>query len=169
MRVALAMLAMLPSLAVASEALVSDLERRLQTDGVESVNLYLREQTALMAELNQGAADCSPQAIDLAVKLSRTTNTKAGDLHRESLRLAVGACTEFVLSRLSLNEVPRICAAASSWTVSQTARELRRRIRQIEADESLSPTPRGMACHAAYVHELHTTRVGVRAGPPLRR
>ena len=155
-----------PAFATASETLVSDLEKRLRTNGVESVNAHLTARPSDMAELNQSSADCDPLAIDLAVKLSRSKNAKATDLHNESLRIAVGACTEFVLSRLTLKEVPKICASVSSWTVSQTARELRRRIRQIESDESLRPTPRGKACSAAYLFELQNTRVGIRAGRP---
>jgi len=161
-----AALTLLPAFAMASETLVSDLEQRLQANGIESVNAHLTAQPSVMAELNQRSADCDPRAIDLTVKLSRSKDTKATDLHNESLRIAVGACTEFVLSRLTLKEVPKICAAVSSWTVSQTARELRRRIRQIEADESIRPTQRGKACSAAYLFELQNTRVGLRAGRP---
>ena len=173
MRAIFGALALLPALAMAAEALVSDLDQRLRTTGVESVNAYLGARPSAMAELNQGAADCEPRAIDLTVKLSRSSDTKAAALHTESLRIAVGTCTELVLSQLSQNEVPKVCAAAVSWTMSQTARELRRRIRQIEADEQSRPTQWGTACSAAYLHELQNTRVGIRAGratpPPCPR
>jgi hypothetical protein len=166
MRAVLAALTLLPAFAMGSETLVSDLEQRLQANGVEGVNAHLTARPSVMAELNQSSADCDPRAVDLAVKLSRSKNTKATELHNESLRIAVGACTEFVLSLLSLKEVPKVCASVSSWTVSQTARELRRRIRQIESDENLRPTSRGKACSAAYLFELQNTRVGIRAGRP---
>lgn len=163
--VLLAALALLqPSWATADEALAQDLEQRLSAGKVDTVNGYLAARARLMAELNQSAADCDPRAVDLSVKLSRTGNEKAATLHKEALRVAVGTCTEFVLSRLTSKEVPRICASASSWTVTQTARELRRRIRQIDADESLRPTPHGKACRAAYLYELQNTRVGIAVG-----
>lgn len=161
---------LLPSLAMADDALVSDLEQRLAAGQVDAVNAYLVAQAPLMAELNQRAADCDPRAVELSVALSRTASEKAGALHKEALRIAVGTCTELVLSRLTAKEVPRICACASSWTVTETARELRRRMRQIDADESLRPTPHGQACRAAYLYELQNTRVGIvvgkRAPPP---
>lgn len=164
MRLVFAALTILPGLAMGSEALVSDVEQRLLANGVESVNAYLIARPSMMAELNQSSADCNPRAIDLTVKLSRSANTKAAGLHNDSLRIAVGACTEFVLSLISPKEVPKICASVSSWTVSQTARELRRRIRQIEADESAHSTQLGRACSSAYLFELQNTRVGIRAG-----
>jgi hypothetical protein len=157
------------SAATASGTLVPGLEQRLRTDGPEKVNTYLNAQPSSMAELNQRTADCEPDAVALAVKLSRSGNAKATDLHRESLRIAMGACTEYVLSLLTLKEVPKICASASTWTVTQTARELRRRIRYIESDESLRSTERGKACSAAYRFELENTRVGIRAVPPASR
>jgi hypothetical protein len=166
MRAIFAALAMLPALAMAGDALVSDLEQRLRTNGVEGINAYLIARPVAMAELNQGTADCHPRAVDLTVALSRGASKKATDLHHESLRIAVGACTETVLSHLSQHEVPKVCASVSSWTVSQTARELRRRIRQIEADERTRPTQWGKTCSAAYLYELQNTRVGVRAGWP---
>ena len=114
-------------------------------------------------QLNQGAADCNPEAVDLAAKLSRGKDAKATELHKESLRIAAGACVEHVLSRISSSEVPVICSSVSSWTLTQTARELRRRIAEIERDERLRQSERGKACRAAYVHELRNTRVGIKA------
>jgi hypothetical protein len=168
MRIFAVALAVLPAVTMASSEalLLLGLEQRLQTDGAESVNAYLNTRSSDMAQLNRLTADCAPQAIDLAVKLSRSRNAKATDLHKESLRIAVGACTEYVLSQLSLSEVPEICASASSWTVSQTARELRRRIRDIETDKTLRSSQHGQACSAAYRFELENTRVGVRAARP---
>jgi len=159
-------LALPGAVAAASETLVPHLEHRLRTDGPEKVNASLCAQPSSMAELNQRTADCEPQAIALAVKLSRSSNVKAADLHKESLRVAMGACGEYVLSLLSLKEVPKFCASASTWTVTQTARELRRRIREIDSDERLRSSERGKACSAAYRYELENTRVGIRTGRP---
>lgn len=153
---------MLPAAAMPANDLVSTLEQRLRTDGVEGVNTYLAKQSPVMADLNQRTADCDTQAIALAVKLSRGKNSKTTEAHREALRSAVGTCTENVLSLLSLNEVPKICASVSSWTVMQTVRELRRRMRAIETDPALRSTERGKACGAAYLFELQNTRVGIR-------
>ena len=158
----------LPASAVAVDALGADVTQRLERDGVERANAWLSGAPQAMAALNQRTADCEPVAVGLAVRLSRTKSAKAARLHQESLRVAVGACTELVLSQLSASEVPRICAAASAWTITQTARELRRRIAQLEIDEGGGATERGKACHAAYVHELHHTRVGLRVAPARR-
>jgi hypothetical protein len=57
----------------------------------------------------------------------------------------------------------------SSWGPATAARELRRRIAEVDADVQLRASPRGQACRAAYHHELHNTRVAVkRAAPPAR-
>ena len=159
-------LAMVPAPAMASAALVADLEQKLRTNGVESLNAYLGARPADMAALNQAAADCEPQAVDLAVKLARSQNANATKLHNESLRAAAGGCAEFVLSRISLGEVPKVCASVASWTAVQTARELRRRIKEIQTDDKLGASERGKACSAAYLYELQNTRVGIRALPP---
>lgn len=157
---------MAPATALASDAFISDLEQRARKDGIESVNAYLSAKPSLMSQFNQSTADCNAEAVDLAVRLSRGKSSKANNLHKESLRIAVGACAEFVLTRLTLKEVPNICASASSWTVMQTVRELRRRIGEIEADESLRQSPRGRACSAAYLYELQNSRAGIKALPP---
>lgn len=162
----LLVLAVLAAPALASEALLARLEQRVRTDGIETVNAYLGARPSDMGALHQGAADCIPQAIDLAAKLGRSANASANKLHHESLRIAAGGCAEYVLSRLSLGEVPKICSAVGSWTVTQMARELRRRIQEIEGHESLKASERGKACSAAYVFVLQNTRVGVRAYPP---
>lgn len=161
-----AALALTPALALGAESFMPELQQQLQDHGVEVANAHLMATPASMGQLSQSAADCHPGAVELAVQLSRTKNTKAGDVHREALRMAVGACTELVLSLLTPKEVPKVCASVSSWTVTQTARELRRRIRQLDADERVRPIPFGKSCRAAYHFELHNTRVGLRAGPP---
>lgn len=154
--------------ALASEALTSDLDQRLRKDGLEAVNVYLGARPSAMAELHQSAADCNPQAVDLTVRLSRGGSSKVSALHKESLRIAAGGCAEFVLLRLHPTEISKICASVSSWTVSQMARELRRRIHEINADERLSRSQSGKACRAAYLYELQNTRVGIQAGPAGR-
>jgi hypothetical protein len=157
--------ALLPGRVMASEALVTDLEQRLSRQGVDEVNAYLgAPPSASMVALNERTADCDLQAVSLSVQLARGSGSKAVNAHRESLRVAVGRCTGFVLALLSPKEVPRFCASAASWTIMQMARELRRRIRSIEADEVLRTSPRGKACRAAYLYELNNTRVGLRAG-----
>ena len=158
--------AMLAAPAFASEPFLARLEQKVRTEGIEKVNLDLGARPHDMRTLNQGTADCIPQAIDLAAQLGRSTNATAAKLHNESLRIAAGGCAEYVLSRLSLSEVPRICSSVSTWTVTQMARELRRRIQEIEGDEALRATERGRACGAAYLFELQNTRVGVRSYPP---
>jgi hypothetical protein len=169
MRAILAGLLVLPGVAMSANEPVARLEQRLRTDGVEGVNTYLGGQSSALADLAQRTADCDTQAIGLAVKLSRGKGSKVTEAHREGLRIAVGTCTDNVLSLLSLNEVPKICAAASSWTMTQTARELRRRMRAIETDAALRSTERGKACNAAYLYELQNTRVGIRVEQPARQ
>jgi len=169
MRALMIALVILPAAAMPAGEPVAPLEQRLRTEGVEGVNAYLSGRAAIMADLNQRTADCDTQAIGLSVKLSRGKNSKTTDSHREALRIAVGTCTENVLSLLSLNEVPKICAAASSWTMVQTARELRRRMRAIETDAALRSTELGKACGAAYLYELENTRVGIRVDQPKQR
>ncbi len=157
--------AVLPGRVVASQTLVADLEQRLARQGVDEVNAYLgASSSASMFTLNERTADCDLQAVSLTVQLARGSGSKAVNAHRESLRVAVGTCTGFVLALLSPKEVPKVCAPAASWTIMQMARELRRRIRAIEANEVLRTSPRGKACRAAYLYELNNTRVGLRAG-----
>lgn len=168
-RILLAAVAVLPAAGIASETFLADLDRRVRRDGIDSVNAHLNARPSEMAALNQGAADCVPQAVDLAVKLRRSGNSGAAKLHDESLRAAAGGCAEFVLTRLSLEEVPKICSSVSTWTATQMARELRRRIAEIEADERLRASERGKACSAAYLFQLQNTRVGLKAYPAGRK
>lgn len=157
--------AVLPGRVMASETLVADLEQRLSRQGVDEVNAYLgAPSSAGMITLNQRTADCDLQAVSISVQLARGSGSKTVNAHRESLRVAMGRCTGFVLALLSPKEVPKFCASAASLTIMQMARELRRRIRSIEADEVLRTSPRGKACRAAYLYELNNTRVGLRAG-----
>lgn len=150
--------------ATASDALVVDLEQRVSAQGVDKVNEYLIGSFA-MVTLNDSTARCELPAVSLSIQLARGSRSKAVDAHREALRAAAGSCTGFVLALLSPKEVPTFCASVSTWTVTQMARELRRRIRSIEADELLRSTQRGKACRAAYLYELNNTRVGLRVGP----
>lgn len=156
----------LPVSASAQDMLVTELEQRLSKDGVEAVNAYLGANgSASLALLQQSTARCELAAVSLSVRLARGGHSKVVDAHGESLRVATGGCAGFVLALLSPQEVPKICASASSWTLMQTVRELRRRMRFIEADKVLSTSPRGKACRAAYLYELQNTRVGLRVGP----
>lgn len=157
----------LPALAATPGSLVPELEQRLAGAGVEAVNAHLSEHwSSAMLPLNQKTAACELEAVSLAVRLSRSAGAKAAQAHNEALRTAVGKCTAFVLAVASLHEVPRYCASVESWTVGQTARELRRRIAAIESDDLLRVSPRGKSCRAAYLYELQNTRVVLRSRPP---
>lgn len=157
--------AVLPGRAMAAEMWLADLEQRLSRAGVDEVNQYLgASSSASLFSLGQSTAACDLQAVSLSVQLARGSGSKVVDAHKESLRAAVGSCTGFVLALHSPKEVPRVCASVASWTVSQMARELRRRIKSIEGDELLRTSLRGKACRAAYLYELHNTRVGLRVG-----
>lgn len=147
---------------------MATLVHQLHAQGADRVNARLLTEPANLTFLNERAADCEPAAVDLAVRLLRSRNAKAAALHQESLRLAVGACTELVLSKLVAAEVPRVCASVARWTLTQTARELRRRVAQLEVDEAARATEHGPACRAAYLHELRHTRVVLRAARPGR-
>lgn len=168
MRVAVALsAAVLPLAATASDALVAELERRLSGSNVEAVNAHLvAHASSALRPLSQQAAACDLRAVSLTMQLSRTTNSQAMQAHTEALRMAVGACTGFVLALASPQEVPRFCASLPSWTVGQTVRELRRRMAAIEADELLRGSQNGRSCRAAYLDELQNTRVVLRSAPP---
>ena len=154
----------------AADALLTDLEQRLSRSGVEPVNTYLNSHwAAAMQPLNQKTASCELHAVSLAVKLSRSSNARAVQAHGEALRAAAGGCARFVLAMVSPGEVVRYCASVSSWGPAQTARELRRRIGDIDADALLRSSQRGQACRAAYVYELENTRVVVKRAAPGAR
>jgi hypothetical protein len=156
----------LPVSASASDMLVSDVEQRLSKEGVEAVNAYLGANgSSNLSLLQHSTARCELAAVSLSVRLARGSRSKVVDALGESLRVATGECAGFVLALLAPKEVPKICASASSWTLMQTVRELRRRMRFIQADKVLSTSLRGKTCHAAYLYELQNTRVGLRAGP----
>jgi hypothetical protein len=147
----------------ASDSLVPELEQRLSRTGVESVNAYLNAHWAsAMAPLNDRTASCELQAVSLTARLSRSRNARAVRAHGEALRAAAGGCAGFVLAVLAPAEIPSYCASVATWGPAQTARELRRRIGAIDADEHLRSSRRGQACRAAYEYELHNTRVVVK-------
>lgn len=157
---------MLPATAAESDSLVADLEQRLAGGGVESVNAYLRSDwSSAMAPLNQKTAHCDLRAVSLAIRLSRSIDLRAAQAHNEALREAVGVCTGFVLALASPQEVSRYCSSGASWSVGQTVRELRRRIAAIDSDETLRSTQNGSSCRAAYLYDLHNTRVVLKSRP----
>jgi len=160
--------AALPCTALAADPQLADLEQRLTRGGVESVNEYLNEPpgAARMSRLNRQTASCELPAVSLAVRLARSANARAVQAHEESLRAASGRCTRFVLALVSAAEVPRVCASQPFWGAAQTARELRRRIADIDADRLLRGTEQGQACRAAYLYELKNTRVTLRVASP---
>ena len=158
----------LPGSALAADALVAELEQRLASAGVESVNEHLSAHAdSALARFNRQTASCELPAVSLAIRLARGANVRAVQAHEESLRAASGRCARFVLALLSATEVPRVCASQAAWGAAQTARELRRRIADIEADKLLRATARGQACRAAYLDELTNTRVTLRVATPL--
>jgi hypothetical protein len=154
----------LPGYALAADALVAELEQRLAHTGVESVNEHLSAHAgSAMSRFNRMTASCELQAVSLALRLARGANVRAVQAHEEALRAAAGRCARFVLALVSATEVPRVCASQPFWGAAQTARELRRRIAEIDADRLLRGTDQGQACRAAYLYELKNTRVTLRA------
>lgn len=149
---------------------LADLEQRLARSGVDAVNTHLSAQwTRAMVPLNRQTAACERRAVSLTVRLSRGREAKAAGAHGEALRAAAGRCAAYVLALLSPDEVLRVCTSLSSWGPAQTARELRRRIADIDADEALRTSARGKSCRATYHHELYNTRVVVKRAAPAAR
>jgi hypothetical protein len=158
---------MLPCAALAADALVAELEQRLTNAGVESVNDHLIAHAgSAMSRFNRMTASCELQAVSLAIRLARGANARAVQAHEESLRAATGRCARFVLALVSAAEVPKVCASQAAWGAAQTARELRRRMADIDADKLLRTTAQGQACRAAYLYELKNTRVTLRVASP---
>lgn len=155
----------LPPAAMAFEPVTAELEQRLRQRGVEAVNDHLAATPFDLALLHHDTEGCVARAVGLTVALSRGLHSTTTDAHLDSLRTALGRCTKLVLSRVSAAEVPKVCAPVASWSVMQTVRELRRRMRIIEGDEALRESPHGRACSAACLHVLQTTRVGLWAAP----
>jgi hypothetical protein len=155
--------------ALAADSHVAELEQRLTRNGVDAVNEHLNEPAgaASMGRLNRQTAVCDLEAVSLAVRLARGTDTRAVQAHEEALRAATGRCMRFVLALVSAAEVPRVCTSQATWGGAQTARELRRRIADIEADKLLRNTAQGQACRVAYLDELKNTRVTLRVASPL--
>lgn len=150
--------------AKAFEPVTADLEQRLRQHGVEAVNDHLAQPASAfdLALLHRDTEACATRAVRLTLELSRGRRSKTTEAHTDSLRTALGRCTGLVLSLVSPSEVPKVCASVASWTVMQTVRELRRRMRIIAADEALRTSPQGRACSEVCWHELRTTRAGLR-------
>jgi hypothetical protein len=164
-----AAVAVLPGSARAADALVAALEQRLASAGVDSANDHLinaHPDVALLSRFNRMTAACELHAVSLAIRLARGTRAKAVQAHEDSLRTASGRCARFVLALVSAAEVPKVCASQAAWGAAQTARELRRRIADIDADKLLRTTAQGRACRAAYLYELKNTRVTLRVASP---
>lgn len=159
----------LVSPAMAFDTVTDELEQRLRQQGAEAVNDHLAAHAFDLALLHRDTEGCVPRAVALTLELSRGRRSKTTQAHTDSLRTALGRCTSLVLSMVSPAEVPKVCASVASWSVMQTVRELRRRVRIIEADEVLRTSPNGNACRAACLHELKTSRAGLWASPPGAR
>lgn len=114
--------------------------------------------------LSARAARCELGAVGETMDLIRGADAASAAAQVEAIRQAAGRCTRFVLALTPLDEVRKVCAAPESLTVTQTARELRRRMAAIDADALLRESAVGRACKAAYLHELKTTRVVLRDG-----
>ena len=155
-----------PPAAMAFEPVTAELEQRLQKWGPEAVNDHLTADAFDLALLHRDTEACATRAVRLTLELSRARPSKTTEAHTDSLRTALGRCTGLVLSLVSPSEVPKVCASVASWTVMQTVRELRRRMRIIAADEALRTSANGEACSAACLHELKTTRAGLWASRP---
>ena len=149
--------------ATASGAATFDL-----TELESKVDLYCAQSVAadllagskpLLQQLQARTADCHLRAVAVTVRLAREAPAADSLPFTESLRLAVGKCTRFVLGLAMVAEAPRYCGSISVWSPAQTARELRRRIAALEADALLRSTAAGEACLAAYKYELTHTRV----------
>ena len=110
------------------------------------------------ARLDRAVAACELHAVSQAVR--------AVDAHEVALRTAIGRCARFVLALVPADQIPRVCASQATWGAAQTARELRRRIADIDADKLLRGTVQGQACRAAYLYELKNTRVTLRVATP---
>ena len=152
-----------PASVADESAWLEQLEQRLATIGADALNAELqRDSGAALAQLNARTAACELAAVSLAVRLVRTRDGRAARTHVEALREANGRCTRFVLALLRPNEIARACGSLPHWSPAQTARELRRRMSDIDADPQLRGAASGRACKAAYLHELQTTRVVVR-------
>lgn len=166
LRAAFVAASVVPAMALSAEPLVIDLERRVQQAGADAVNLHLAERPFDLALLHRDTEACDLRTVSLVVELSRARRSRTTDAHTDALRTALGRCTGFVLALLAPHEVPKFCASVASWTIMQTVRELRRRMRIIEADEVLRTSRRGKDCSAACLYELKNTRVGLQAGAP---
>ena len=151
----------------AADTLVAELEQRLARSNVDAVNAHLVSHwSSAMQPLHRQVAECQHPAVSLTARLSRGRHAQAAGAHGDALRMAAGRCAGYVLALLSPVEVPRLCTSVSSWGPATAARELRRRIADIDADAQLRASARGQACRAAYHHELHNTRVAVRRSAP---
>lgn len=122
------------------------------------VSTLAMEADTAKARLDRGAAACELHAVSQAVR--------SVDAHEVALRTAAGRCARFVLALVSADHIPRVCASQPAWGAAQTARELRRRIADIDADKLLRGTVQGQACRAAYLYELKNTRVTLRVATP---
>ncbi len=149
--------------AVAAALDLSELDRRIDLQGAESVSAELRTSGAAeFKELQARTADCQLGAVGLSVRLSRSAKGVDSAPYVESLRAAAGKCARFLLAVVYASEVPRVCGSLETWTPAQMARELRRRMAALEADPLLRASTFGKACHAAYWHELTHTRVALK-------
>jgi hypothetical protein len=108
------------------------------------------------------ASTCDLAALGETIELHRRAEPGAAGAQLEAIRIAIGQCTGFVLAVAYADEVRKFCSAPETYSAARTARELRRRIAALDANEVLRSSNAGQTCQAAYKHELKTTRVVLR-------
>jgi hypothetical protein len=108
------------------------------------------------------ASTCDLAALSETIELHRRAEPGAARAQLEAIRIAIGQCTGFVLAVAYADEVRKFCSAPEIYSAARTARELRRRIAALDANEGLRSSNAGQVCQAAYKHELKTTRVVLR-------
>jgi hypothetical protein len=108
------------------------------------------------------ASTCDLAALSETIELHRRAEPSAARAQLEAIRIAIGQCTGFVLAVAYAEEVRKFCSAPETYSAARTARELRRRIAALDANEVLRSSNAGQVCQAAYKHELKTTRVVLR-------
>jgi hypothetical protein len=121
-----------------------------------------RAEADSMPGRTERASTCDLAALSETIELHRRAEPSAARAQLEAIRIAIGQCTGFVLAVAYVEEVRKFCSAPETYSAARTARELRRRIAALDANEVLRSSNAGQVCQAAYKHELKTTRVVLR-------
>lgn len=138
----------------AAESVVADLQRRLTTSDVSTVNAYLSANwETKMKPLGNLVQHCDLRALKLGASLLQTTNLEALQGHVYFLELAMGKCPEKLLPLVPLVHIKSLCAVdayADSHPASKLVDELDRRIQHIRTKSSLATSTAGKTCLDAY-------------------